>query len=144
LAAPIFGSRSDTPHRRTKAPGAIQKSKPPFVEAGFSAMPTDWEARVRDAVTNLELKTDRVLEPNQSLALIDDIVAAQFAAAELATIHGVPQDAVRATLGLVTRAVGTGRSRSLEGGWYVFQGYEHPYKVAPGFAAAWKQARGLT
>ncbi len=83
-----------------------------------------------------------MLEPDQSLAIIDDTVAGQFAAAELATIHGVPQDAVRATLGLVTRAMGTGRSRSLEGGgWYVFQGYEHPYKVAPGFAAAWKQAR---
>jgi hypothetical protein len=34
--------------------------------------------------------------------------------------------------------------KSLEaGGWYAFQGYEHPYKVAPGFAVAWKQARGL-
>jgi hypothetical protein len=92
-----------------------------------------------------ELKTDRVLEPNHSLALIDDIVAGQFAAAELATIHGVPQEAVRATLGLITRAVGTGRVRPLDaGGLYAFQGYEYPYTVAPGFIAAWKQARGLS
>ena len=84
-----------------------------------------------------------MLEPNHSLALIDDIVAGQFAAAELATIHGVPQEAVKTTLGQVTRAAGMG-GKSLEaGGWYAFQGYEHPYKVAPSFAVAWKQARGL-
>jgi hypothetical protein len=107
-------------------------------------MPTDWESRVRDAITNLELKPDRVLEPDQSLDLIDDVVEGQFPAVELATIHGVPQEAIRATLGLVTRAIGTGHVRSLErGGWYAFQGYEHPYEVAPGFIAAWKQARGL-
>jgi hypothetical protein len=108
-------------------------------------MLSDWVAKVRDVITNLELKTNRVLEPDQSLALVDDVVGGKFAAAELATIHGVPQEGVRTTLGQVTRAVGTGSVRSLEaGGWYAFQGYEHPYKVAPGFAAAWKQARGLT
>jgi hypothetical protein len=31
------------------------------------------------------LKTDRVLEPNQALAIIDDVVEGKFAAAELAT-----------------------------------------------------------
>jgi hypothetical protein len=114
-----------------------------LAEAGDSTMPTDWAAKARDAITNLGLKTDRVLEPDQSLALIDDVVAGKLAAAELATIHGVPQEAVKTTLGQVTRAAGMG-GKSLEaGGWYAFQGYEHPYKVAPSFAVAWKQARGL-
>jgi hypothetical protein len=108
-------------------------------------MPNDWAARVSNAINNLKLKTNRVVEPDQSLALIDDVVAGKFAAAELAVIHGLPQEGVRTTLGRVTRAVGTGGVRSLEaGGWYAFQGYEHPYKVAPGFAAVWKQVRGLS
>lgn len=107
-------------------------------------MPTDWADKVRDAITNLEIKTDRVLEPDQALALIDDIVEGKFAAAELATIHGIPQAWIGTTLGQVTRAVGSRGVRSLDAGsWYVFQGYEHPYDVAPGFAAAWKKARGL-
>jgi hypothetical protein len=106
-------------------------------------MPNDWATKVKDAITTLQRKTYRVVEPDQSLALIDDVVAGKFAAAELATIYGLPQAAVRTALGLVTRAVGTGRVRSLEaGGWYAFLGDEQPYKVDPGFAAAWKQARG--
>ena len=37
-----------------------------------------------------------------------------------------------------------GRVRSLAtGGWYEFQSDDQPYDVAPGFAAAWKKARGL-
>jgi hypothetical protein len=77
--------------------------------------------------------------------LVSIDIPGKFAAAELAVIHGLPQEGVRTTLGQVTRAVGTGGVRSLEaGGWYAFQGYEHPYKVAPGFAAAWKQKRGLS
>ena len=40
---------------------------------------------------------------------------------------------------------GTGRVLPLDaGGWYAFQGHEQPYEVAPGFAAAWKKARGLS
>jgi hypothetical protein len=106
-------------------------------------MPTDWAAKVRDAITNLEIKTDRVLEPDRSLALIDDVVATKFVAGDLAAIHGMPQEWISTTLGHVTRAVGTGRVRPLDaGGWYAFQGYEHPYEVAPGFIAAWKKARG--
>ena len=97
-------------------------------------MPTDWAAKVRDAITNLEIKTGRVLEPDRSLALIDDVVAGKFAAGDLATIHGMPQEWICTTLGHVTRAVGKGRVRPLEaGGWYAFQGHDHPYKVAPGF-----------
>ena len=108
-------------------------------------MPNDWAAKVRDAITNLETKTDRVLEPDQALALIDDVVKGKFAAGDLATIHGMPQEWIGTTLGHVTRAVGTGRVRPLDAdGWYAFQGYEHPYGVAPGFIAAWKQARGLS
>ena len=76
-------------------------------------MPTDWAAKAKDAITNLVLKTDRVLEPDQSLSLIDDVVAGKLAAAELATIHGVPQEAVKTTLGQVTRAAGMG-GKSLE------------------------------
>ena len=107
-------------------------------------MPTDWADKVRAAITNLETKTDRVLEPGQALAIIDDVVEGKFAAADLATIHGIPQEWIRTTLGHITRAVGTGRVRSLDAGsWYAFHGYEHPYEVAPGFAVAWKKARGL-
>ena len=50
-------------------------------------MPTDWADKVRAAITNLETKTDRVLEPDKALAIIDDVVAGKFAAAELATIQ---------------------------------------------------------
>jgi hypothetical protein len=106
-------------------------------------MPTDWAVKVRDAIINLE-NTTRVLEPNQALALIDDIVSGTFAAGDLATIHGISLPSIRTTLGQVTRTLGTGRGQSLDtGGWYAFSGYERPYEVAPGFAAAWKQARGL-
>ena len=107
-------------------------------------MPTDWAAKVRDAITNLEIKTGRVLEPDQALALIDDVVEGKFAAADLATIHGIPQEWIRTTLGQITRAVGTGRVRSLAaGGWYERKSDDRPYDVDPGFAAAWKKARGL-
>jgi hypothetical protein len=108
-------------------------------------MPTDWADKVRDAITNLETKTGSVFEPDQMLAIIDDVVEGKFAAADLATIHGIPQERIRKTLGHVTRMVqGTGRVLPLSaGGWYAFQGHEHPYEVAPGFAAAWKKARGL-
>jgi hypothetical protein len=104
-------------------------------------MPTDWAAKVRAAIANLQVDTDRVLEPAKALAIIDDVVAGKFATAELATVHGIPQEWIRTTLGHITRAVGTGRVRSLAaGGWYAFQGHEHPYAVAPGFvAAAWKR-----
>ena len=37
-------------------------------------MPTDWADKVRNAITRLETKNDRVLEPDQALALIDDVV----------------------------------------------------------------------
>ena len=114
-------------------------------KGGGRSVPTDWAAKVRNAITKLEINIGRVLEPDRSLAVIDDVVAGKFAAAELATIHGIPQDWIETTLGHVTRAVGTGRVGSLAaGGWYAFQGYEHPYAVAPGFVTAWKQARGLS
>jgi hypothetical protein len=107
-------------------------------------MPTDWTDKVRNVITNLETKTDRVLEPDQALAIIDDVVEGKFAAADLATIHSVPQEGVRATLRQVTRAVGSGRVRSLAaGGWYERKSDDRPYDVAPEFAAAWKKARGL-
>src|ERR1700730_11853767 len=100
-------------------------------------MPYGWAAKVSNAINNLKLNTGRVVEPDPSLALIDDVVAGKFAAAELAVIHGLPQEGVRTTLGHITRAVGTCRARSLAaGGWYAFQWYEHPYAVAPGFVAA--------
>ena len=76
-------------------------------------MPTDWADKVRAAITNLETKTDRVLEPDQALALIDYVVEGKFAAGDLATIHGTPQESIRTTLGQITRAVGSGRVRSL-------------------------------
>jgi hypothetical protein len=86
-------------------------------------MPTDWAAKVRAAITNLEIGIDRVLEPAKALAIIDDVVAGKFAAAELAAIHGIPQEWIRTTLGQITRAVGTGRVRSrAAGGWYAYLG----------------------
>jgi hypothetical protein len=107
-------------------------------------MPTDWADKVRDAITNLETKTGRVLEPDQALALIDDVVEGKFAAGDLATIHGIPQACIGTTLGQVTRAVGLGQLRSLAaGGWYELKNDELPYAVALSFAAAWKKARGL-
>ena len=52
---------------------------------------------------------------------------------------------IRTTLGKITRAVGTGRVRSLAaGGWYERRSDDRPYDVAPGFAPAWKKARGLS
>ena len=107
-------------------------------------MPTDWADKVRTAITNLEAKTDRVLEPNQALAIIDDIVEGKFAAGELATTHGIPQQGIWTTLRHITRAVATSGLRSLDaGGWYERKSGDRPYDVARGFAAAWKKARGL-
>ena len=98
-------------------------------------MPTDWTDKVRAAITNLEIKTDRVLEPDQALAIIDDVVEGKFAAGDLATIHGVPQAWIKTALGhitRVTRAVGTGRVRSLAaGGWCERKSDDRPYDVAP-------------
>ena len=62
-------------------------------------MPTDWADKVRNAITRLETKNDRVLEPDQALAIIDDVVNGNFAAADLATIHGIPSAWIRSTLG---------------------------------------------
>jgi hypothetical protein len=72
-------------------------------------------------------------------------VEGKLAADELAMIHGIPEAWIEVTLGHVTRtAQGAGRVLPLDaGGWYAFHRYEHPYDVAPGFAAAWKKARGL-
>jgi hypothetical protein len=108
-------------------------------------MLTEWVDKVRYAIANLETRSDRVLEPGQALAIIDDVVEAELAADEIAMIHGVRQEWIETTLGHVTRTVqGTGRVRSLDaGGWYAFHGREHPYEVAPGFTAAWKKARCL-
>ena len=41
-------------------------------KAEQSAMPIDLADKVRDAITHLETKTGRVLEPNLALAHIDD------------------------------------------------------------------------
>jgi hypothetical protein len=107
-------------------------------------MMANWADGVRAAIANLGTKTGRVLGPDQALALIDAIVEGKLTADELARIHGIPHQWIKTTLGHITGAVGSGRVRSLEtGGWYKFRGYEQPYDVAPGFAAAWKKARDL-
>jgi hypothetical protein len=107
-------------------------------------MPTDWTDKVRNAITTLETRS-KVLEAGQALAIVEDVVEGKLAAYELAIIHGIRQEWIAVTFGHVTRTVqGKGRVLPLDaGGWYAFQGHEHPYKVAPGFAAAWKKARGL-
>jgi hypothetical protein len=106
-------------------------------------MPTNWTDQVSNAISNLETNTGRVLKPGQALAIIDDVVEGKLAADELAMIHGIPEAWIEVTLRHVTRtAQGAGRVLPLDaGGWYAFHRYEHPYDVAPGFAAAW--ARGL-
>src|SRR3984957_19600309 len=63
----------------------------------------NWADKVRAAITNLEAKNGRVLEPERALALIDDIVEGKLAADELAMIHGIPPEWIRTTLGLITR-----------------------------------------
>jgi hypothetical protein len=106
-------------------------------------MPTDWANKVRAAITNLQANSHRALEPDQAVA-IDDVVEGKLAPYERAIIHGIPEAWIEVALGHVTRVVqGTGRVLPLDaGGWYAFQGHEQPYEVAPGFAAAWKKARG--
>jgi len=80
-------------------------------------MPTDWTEKVRNAITNLETKIGRVLEPGQALAIIDDVVEGKLAAYELAIIHGIPEAWIEVTLGHVTRTVqGTGRALPLDAG----------------------------
>jgi hypothetical protein len=108
-------------------------------------MRTDWTEKVEAAITDLE-RGGRVLEPRKALAIIDDVVEGKLDSAELAVIHGIPQDWIETTLGHITRAVqDTGRVLPLDaGGWYDFHGHERPYEVAPGFATAWKKARGLS
>jgi hypothetical protein len=109
-------------------------------------MPTNWTDQVSNSISNQEIKIGRVLEPGQALAIIDDVVEGKLAVGELAMIHGMPQEWIGTTLGHVTWMVqGTGRGRSLaDGGWYELKNDEQPYGVAPGFAAAWKKARGLS
>jgi transposase len=99
-------------------------------------MPTDWADKVGDAITHLKTKTDRVLDPDQALAIIDDVVQGNFAAADLATIHGIPQAWIRSTLGHITRAVGSGRVRSLAtGAWYELKCDDRV--IAPGYVKAY-------
>ena len=78
----------------------------------------NWADKVRAAITNLEAKTGRVLEPEQALALIDDIVEGRLAADELAMIHGISQESIKTTLdtspGPLARA-GSGRSTPAAG-----------------------------
>jgi hypothetical protein len=104
----------------------------------------DWAGKVTDAITALEVRTRRVLEPDQALALIDDVVERKFAAGDLGAIHGIPEELVSTTLRQITKAVGTGGVRSLAaGGWWERKSLDEPFEVAPGFAEAWKKARGL-
>jgi hypothetical protein len=54
-------------------------------------MPTDWADKVRAAITNLEIKADRVLERDQALAIVDDVVEGKFAAAAPPAGTGHPE-----------------------------------------------------
>ena len=62
-------------------------------------MPTNWTDQVSNAIANLETNTDRVLEPAQALAIIDDVVEGKLAADELAMIHGIPEAWIEVTPG---------------------------------------------
>jgi len=105
-------------------------------------MPTDWTEKVKAAITDLDIG-GRVLEPDRSLAIIDDVADGKLVVADLGMIHGIPQNWIETTLGHVTRTVqGTGRVLPLAaGGWYALRDPDQPYEVAPGFAVAWKKAR---
>jgi hypothetical protein len=134
------------PRRATRlTPDPDAEGAPAFARGSFAGvkMPTDWTTKVKAAIIDLE-RGGRVLDPSDALAVIDDVVEGKLAADELTIIHGLPKDWIATTLGHVTKAVqGSGRVRLLAaGGWYAFHGHEQPYEVAPGFAAAWKVARG--
>jgi hypothetical protein len=62
LQNPQIARLSDAPRSWRRRSG-LNCSRLRLAEAGDSAMPTDWTAKARDAITNLRLKTDRVLEP---------------------------------------------------------------------------------
>jgi hypothetical protein len=68
-------------------------------------MPINWTRKVEDAITNLATKTNRVLSPARALAVIDDVLAGNLDAAELAAIRGVPQAWIGTTFGHVTRVL---------------------------------------
>jgi hypothetical protein len=108
------------------------------------ASTTDWKGQVVDALAHL-VKAGRKLSPAEYREIIDDVVIGTLTAAEIAEKHGT-HDLVMTALGHVTTAIqGGGAVRPLaEGGWYVFKGHHQPYAVAPGFTAAWKEARDIS
>jgi hypothetical protein len=48
-------------------------------------MPTNWTAKVRAAIANLEINSDRGLDPAKAFSIIDDGVLGKFAAADPVT-----------------------------------------------------------
>jgi hypothetical protein len=99
-------------------------------------MPTDWAEKVKRVI-------DRA-EDEKYLEVIDDVVAGHLSAVAIKAKYRDP-DLVISALSHVTRTVhGIGRGNVppiSEGGWRDPQRHNGFYKVAPGFAAAWKSVR---
>jgi hypothetical protein len=103
----------------------------------------NWTQHVDDALTHLQ-RLGRVLRPEAFREIIDDVVMGELTAAQIAASPRT-RDLVMTALGHVTTATqeGGGKVLPLGTGWYAFKGDDQPFDVTPGFAAAWKKARGL-
>jgi len=104
-------------------------------------MATDWAAKVKQVIDLAEDKNPKYLD------VVDDVVAGSLSAVAIKAKYGDP-DLIISALAHVTRTVhGIGRGNVppiSEGGWRDPQRHDGFYQVAPGFAAAWKSARGET
>jgi len=102
-------------------------------------MPTDWADKVERVIALAERENPKYLD------VIDDVVGGDLSAVAIRTRHRDP-DLIVSALSHVTRTVhGAGRGNVppiAQGGWRDPQRHGGFYRVAPGFAAAWKAARG--
>jgi hypothetical protein len=102
-------------------------------------MEPDWAAEVK-RVIDLALDKDP-----KYLDVIDAVVAGHLSATGIKAKYG-SLDLVISALAHVTRTIhgiGSGNVPPIsEGGWRDPQRHGGFYKVAPGFASAWKSARG--
>jgi hypothetical protein len=104
-------------------------------------MAMDWAAKVKQVIDLAEHKNPKYLD------VVDDVVAGVLDAVAIKAKYDDP-DLIISALAHVTRTVhgiGSGNVPPiLEGGWRDPQRHDGFYRVAPGFAAAWKSARGET
>ena len=100
-------------------------------------MATDWTVQVRRVIDLAAKQNPKYLD------VIDDVVAGDLSAVAIKAKHR-DGELIISALAHVTRTIhGRGSVRPIsEGGWRDPQRHLGFYKVAPGFAAAWKAARG--